>query len=82
MVAILASGSRKAALAKVRVPTLVIHGDADPLVPVECGIDVAVTVPGAQRLIIEGMGHALPISLWPRIVGAIATHAAQASPTG
>jgi pimeloyl-ACP methyl ester carboxylesterase len=82
--AILASGSRKAALASVRVPTLVIHGDADPLVPVACGIDVADTVPGAQRLIIEGMGHALPITLWPRIVEAIATHAAKAyrSPAG
>ena len=62
----------------MRIPTLVIHGDADPLVPVACGIDVADTVPGAQRLIIEGMGHALPITLWPRIVEAIATHAAQA----
>jgi pimeloyl-ACP methyl ester carboxylesterase len=82
MVAILASGSRKAALARVRVPTLVIHGDADPLVPVECGLDVANTVPGAQRLIIEGMGHALPITMWPRIVAAIATHATQASPAG
>lgn len=82
IVAILASGSRKAALAGVRVPTLVIHGDADPLVPVECGIDVANTVPGAQRLIIEGMGHALPISLWPRIVAAIATHAEKASSQG
>jgi pimeloyl-ACP methyl ester carboxylesterase len=80
LIAILASGSRKAALAKVRVPTLVIHGDADPLVPVECGIDVADTVPGAQRLIIEGMGHALPIATWPQIIGAIATHAAAASP--
>ena len=79
MVAILASGSRKTALAGVRVPTLVIHGDADPLVPVECGIDVAETVPGAERLIIEGMGHALPITMWPRIVDAIAGHAAQAS---
>lgn len=82
MVAILASGSRKSALARVRVPTLVIHGDADPLVPVECGIDVADTVPGAQRLIIEGMGHALPITLWPRIVPAIAGHAAKASKSG
>jgi pimeloyl-ACP methyl ester carboxylesterase len=82
MVAILGSGSRKAALARVRVPTLVIHGNADPLVPVECGIDVADTVPGAQRLILEGMGHALPITMWPRIVAAIATHAAQAAPAG
>ncbi len=78
MVAILASGSRKAALARVRVPTLVIHGDADPLVPLACGIDVADTVPGAQRLIIEGMGHALPITLWPRIVEAISVHAGRA----
>ena len=78
LVAIVASGSRKPALARVRVPTLVIHGDADPLVPVECGIDVAETVPGAERLIIEGMGHALPITLWPRIVAAIAAHATRA----
>jgi pimeloyl-ACP methyl ester carboxylesterase len=77
LVAILASGSRKAALAHVRVPTLVIHGDADPLVPVECGLDVADTVPDAQRLIVEGMGHALPVPMWPRIVEAIATHAAR-----
>lgn len=79
LVAILASGSRKAALASVRAPTLVIHGDADPLVPLACGIDVADTVPGAQRLVIEGMGHALPITHWPRIVEAIAAHAARAA---
>jgi pimeloyl-ACP methyl ester carboxylesterase len=78
LVAILASGSRKAALAHVRVPTLVIHGDADPLVRVECGIDVARTVPGAELVIIEGMGHALPITMWPRIIEAIASHAARA----
>ena len=78
LIAILASGSRKAALAKVRVPTLVIHGDADPLVPLACGIDVADTVPGAERLIVEGMGHALPITLWPPIIDAIAEHAARA----
>ena len=50
---------------------------ADPLVPVECGIDVANTVPDAKLLIIEGMGHALPISMWPRIVDGIAEHAAR-----
>jgi pimeloyl-ACP methyl ester carboxylesterase len=75
LAAILASGSRGEALRAVRVPTLVIHGDADPLVPVGCGIDVAQRVPGAKRLIIEGMGHALPIPMWPRIVDAIAEHA-------
>ena len=75
LVAIVASGSRKAALAAVKVPTLVIHGDVDPLVPLACGIDVAESVPGAQLLVIEGMGHALPIPMWPRIIDAISAHA-------
>ena len=75
LVAIVASGSRKEALAGVRVPTLVIHGDVDPLVPLACGVDVAESVPGAKLLVIKGMGHALPISMWPQIIDAIAAHA-------
>lgn len=78
LVAVLASGSRREALRKVGVPTLVIHGQADPLVPVACGIDTARAVPGAELLILERMGHALPISLWPQIIEAIARHAADA----
>jgi pimeloyl-ACP methyl ester carboxylesterase len=74
LAAVLASGSRKEALASVRVPTLVIHGAADPLVPLACGLDIADTVPGAQRLVVQGMGHALPITLWPRIIDAVAAH--------
>jgi pimeloyl-ACP methyl ester carboxylesterase len=72
LVAILAAGSRREALGRVRVPTLVIHGADDPLVPLACGIDTADAVPGAQRLVIEGMGHDLPRAVWPRIVHAIA----------
>ncbi|MFT3816096.1 MAG: alpha/beta hydrolase [Rubrivivax sp.] len=75
LAAIIASGSRKQALASLRTPTLVIHGDADPLVPIECGRDVAGTVPHARMLTIEGMGHALPAATWPRIINAIAEHA-------
>jgi len=75
LAAIIASGSRKKQLASLLAPTLVIHGDVDPLVPVACGIDVARTVAGAKLVIIEGMGHALPIPMWPRIVDAIAEHA-------
>ena len=75
LVAIVASGSRKGALAGVRVPTLVIHGDVDPLVPLACGVDVAESVPDAKLLVIKGMGHALPISMWPQIIDAIAAHA-------
>ena len=74
LVAIIASGSRRPALAKVTTPTLVIHGDVDPLVPLAHGQDVAAAVPGAKIEIIPGMGHALPIPLWPQIIGAIAAH--------
>lgn len=76
LVAVLASGSRKEALAAVSLPTLVVHGDVDPLVPLACGIDTAESVPGASLRVIEGMGHALPISTWPQVIDAIATHAA------
>jgi pimeloyl-ACP methyl ester carboxylesterase len=75
LAAIIASGSRKSRLAAMQTPTLVIHGDADPLVPIECGQDVAQTVPGARMLVINGMGHALPPRDWPPIIDAIAAHA-------
>jgi pimeloyl-ACP methyl ester carboxylesterase len=72
--AILASGDRKSRLPSVKVPTLVIHGTLDPLVPPGAGKDTAASIPGAKLLMIEGMGHALPVCMWPRIVQAIAEH--------
>ncbi|MAT99879.1 MAG: alpha/beta hydrolase [Anaerolineaceae bacterium] len=77
MAAIFASGSRREGLKDVKVPTLVIHGDIDPLVPVEGGKDTAVHIPNAELMIIEGMGHSLPLEVWPRIIKAIANHAKQ-----
>jgi pimeloyl-ACP methyl ester carboxylesterase len=73
--AILASGSRKQRLGSVTAPTLVIHGTADPLVRPEGGKDTAASIPGAELLMIEGMGHALPIRMWTQIVDAIARFA-------
>ena len=73
--AIIASGSRKEMLKSLTVPTMVLHGDADPLVPVECSIDTANAIPGAKLVIIKGMGHALPKALWPRVINAIVRHA-------
>jgi pimeloyl-ACP methyl ester carboxylesterase len=75
LAAILASGDRTAALASVRVPTLVIHGDADPLVRHQGGVATAKAIPGARLVTIKGMGHALPISMWPQLIDAIAEHA-------
>jgi pimeloyl-ACP methyl ester carboxylesterase len=77
--AILASGSRKERLALVKAPTLVIHGTVDPLVRPEGGKDTAASIPGARLLMIEGMGHALPIPMWPQIIDAIDKHARGAS---
>lgn len=73
--AILASGSRKERLHKLKIPTLVIHGLVDPLVRPEAGRDTAASIPGAKLLEIPTMGHALPMPIWPQVIGAIAEHA-------
>jgi pimeloyl-ACP methyl ester carboxylesterase len=78
LAAILAHGSRVEKLRDVKAPTLVIHGAADPLVPLAGGEDTARAIPGAELLVIEGMGHDLPEGAWPRIVGAISEHTAKA----
>jgi pimeloyl-ACP methyl ester carboxylesterase len=74
-VAIMTAKNRKPALASVSVPTLVIHGTDDPLLPIECGKDTAEAVPEAKLKIIEGMGHDLPHSgAWTQIIDAIVDH--------
>jgi pimeloyl-ACP methyl ester carboxylesterase len=73
--AILASGSRKPRLSRVKAPTLVIHGTVDPLVNPAGGKDTAASIPNAKLMMIEGMGHALPLRMWPDIIDAIDKHA-------
>jgi pimeloyl-ACP methyl ester carboxylesterase len=60
----------------VAVPVLVIHGDADPLIPVEGGRRTAEVIPGAQLLVIEGMGHDTERVFQPQIVEAVTRLAA------
>ncbi|MFW9810392.1 MAG: alpha/beta fold hydrolase [Candidatus Thorarchaeota archaeon] len=74
--AVMASGSRHEELKNVKIPTLVIHGDADPLVPVEGGKDTAKSIPGARLVIIEGMGHSFPTEVTPQIIQEILQHTA------
>lgn len=69
--AILASADRTAALREVTAPTVVIHGADDPLITVSGGQATAAAVPGAALEIVPGMGHDLPVALWPRLVDAI-----------
>ncbi len=73
--AFLASGNRSPALREVRVPTMVIHGAIDPLVPLDAGRETAAVIPVAQLRVIDGMGHALPMPMWNEIVDIIARHA-------
>jgi pimeloyl-ACP methyl ester carboxylesterase len=69
--AVVACGDRRAKAAAIKAPTVVLHGDADPLVPVEGGKDLAATIPGAELRIIPGMGHDLPAALYDEVVSAI-----------
>jgi pimeloyl-ACP methyl ester carboxylesterase len=76
MMAVMAQEDRTSALGSVTVPTLVIHGTADPLVPAAHGQATADAIPGAQLLLVEGMGHDLPHTKgpWPRVIDAIVAH--------
>ncbi|TFU03652.1 alpha/beta fold hydrolase [Polymorphobacter arshaanensis] len=77
MAAIVADGDRRDRNASITAPTLVIHGDADPLVPVEGGHDTAASIKDAELMIIPGMGHDLPVQLVDQIADAIAKVAAR-----
>ncbi len=78
IVAVVADGDRSALMPLIGAPTHVIHGEADPLVPVAAGRDLVARIRGATGDFIEGMGHDLPQQLLPRIAAGIATAAARA----
>jgi pimeloyl-ACP methyl ester carboxylesterase len=69
--AIAVSGDRRKRLATVSAPTLVIHGSEDPLFPPACGEDTAASIPTAEFMLVEGMGHDLPQQLYGAVVEAI-----------
>jgi len=71
------SGSREDALRKLEVPTLVVHGTLDTLIAPDGGARTAELVPNAELLMIEGMGHDLPVEAWQQIISAITAMAAR-----
>ena len=73
--AIAASGDLRSRLRKITVPTLVLHGADDPLVSPDAGKDTAAHIKGAELLIVEGMGHDIPPSLFAFVAKAIADNA-------
>jgi pimeloyl-ACP methyl ester carboxylesterase len=60
---------RRLLLRKTSIPTLVVHGTEDPILPYPHGKALADAIPGAKLLTIEGMGHDLPVQVWPQIIG-------------
>ena len=79
LAAIAASGDRGQAICNIGAPTLVIHGEADPLITVSGGEATAAAIPGSKLVKIPGMGHDLPPALWPRLVDEIVENAERAS---
>ncbi len=77
LVAIAADGDRSTWLGRIKAPTQIIHGAADPLVPVAAGHDLAAKIDGAKLDVIDGMGHDLPMALWPRFADGIGAAAAR-----
>ena len=85
LLAIMASGSRSTLVRRIQAPTLIVHGQEDPLVPVAAAHDLRERIPGARLEIIPGMGHDLPAPLIPRFVELIVANArrgAASAPTG
>ncbi|MGL4287197.1 MAG: alpha/beta fold hydrolase [Phreatobacter sp.] len=76
--AIAATGDRRARLNTITVPTLVVHGAADKLVPAAAGRDTAENIPGAELKVIDGMGHDLPPELYETVISAIVANARRA----
>lgn len=80
LMAIIASGDRTAELRTITAPTLCIHGKADRLLPPAGGRLVAAAIPAARLELFDGMGHDLPVQLWPEIGAMIAENAGRATP--
>lgn len=77
MLAVFASGPRTHLLREIKVPSLVIHGSKDPLVPLTHGRHTARSIPGARLEVIRGMGHDLPPQLFGRLTQLILDHTRQ-----
>ena len=74
LAAVMIQEDRRDALRSLQIPTLVLHGKSDPLVPVEGGIETAGAVPDSKLRLIEGWGHGFPPSIWPIVIDELISH--------
>jgi pimeloyl-ACP methyl ester carboxylesterase len=83
LAAVAASGDRSKAIRNIKVPTLIIHGEDDPLIVLSGGEATAAAIPGSKLVKIPGMGHDLPPALWPQFIDGIVENAERAgAPAG
>lgn len=84
LLACLCAPDRREQLQQLSLPALVIHGSADPLIPLACGEDTAANIPGCELYTIDGMGHDLPDAVLPQLVHKISalTQRSQVPPGG
>lgn len=80
LAAIRLSPDRRPALGGLDVPALVVHGEADPLIQVGGGLATAAAIPGAELMVLPGMGHDIPRALWETVVDAVVALARRAEP--
>ncbi|MGL6236332.1 MAG: alpha/beta fold hydrolase [Segniliparus sp.] len=76
---VLGTGSLVGRARRIARPTVVIHGDSDPLIRPACGKDLAKTIPGARLKIVPGMGHTLPEQVWDLVIGELTSNFARAA---
>ncbi len=81
LLAIMAQKDREEDLGQLNIPSLIVHGDADPLVPLAGGKATADAIPGAELMVVEGMGHVIPNlnAYWDDIKDAMISHVGKAS---
>ncbi len=82
LAAVVAGGDLRPRLATIEAPTLVVHGSDDPLIPLAAGRDIVATIPGAELLVLDGMGHDFPAALHKTVADAIARNARRATRPG
>ncbi len=80
MQAVMAQPDRTRALRQLQMPTLVIHGLKDPMIHVSGGRATAAAIPGAELLLVPGMGHDLPQELWSTFADGVQRTARRAAP--
>ena len=72
-------GNIKTKISAIKVPTLVIHGRLDPFNAIEAGKEIAAAIPGAELLILDGMGHSFPREVIPHIINALVANSNKSS---